>query len=593
MKPLSRIIILFLLLSILLLPMIPTAQGATTILRIGVPGEIDSLNPLTSILSAAQSIIGAMYESMLYLHTNGSYSPWLASGYSINVTALTITFTLRNNVKWHDGKPFTADDVKFTFDTIMSNPSLDRNKYRDFIASVDAPNPNTVVFHLKSAWAPAIYYLGTQWIVPRHVFSAVNITAFKNTDNPIGTGPFKFVKYTPGVSVELEAFNDYWQGRPAVDKVVYVLYKSTQSIMLDLMAGNLDTFTGATVDPELVATMLRTPNIKVVVNPGSIIRFMGFNLKRYPFNVSGVRQAIAYAISKQDIVNTVMLGFAEPAPDGWIPPYLGYWYNPNIKWRQQNFTKANQILDSLGFTKGPDGIRVTPTGQRMSYSLLTIAGRAEFVRTAELIQGWLKNIGIEINVETLSLGTVDQREGVGDFDLGLMGLGVPLEPDFYLYQRFHSSASAPLGTYVPRNWFRYENPEMDKLLDAQRKEMDITKRREIIYKIQEIIANDLPILTLYVKYNILAYRTDKFTGFNELDGPASLISLVNIKPIGYTPTTTTSTTTTTTTTTVTTTTTTPVMTTTTSAAQDYTMLIAGAIIVIIVVGVAYVLIRRR
>jgi len=586
------LILLTILISSLTLPMLPNVYGIETTLKIGVPGEIDSFNPLTSILSAAQSIIGVMYESMLYLHVNGSYSPWLATGYSVNASALTITFTLRNNIKWHDGQQFTSDDVKFTFDSIMSTPALDRNKFRDFIASVEAPNPTTVIFHLKKAWAPAIYYLGTQWIIPKHIFSAVNITTFKNMDNPIGTGPYKFVKYVPGVDVEFEAFNDYWQGKPAVPKLVYVLYKSTQSMMLDLLAGNIDTIAGATVDPELVATMLKTPNIKVVVRPGNIIRFMGFNLKRYPFNITGVREAIAYAISKEDIVNTVMLGFADPAPDGWIPPYLGFWYNPNIKWRKQNFTKANEILDNLGFHKGSDGIRVTPTGQKMSYSLLTIAGRAEFVRTAELIQGWLKNIGIEITVQTLSLGTVDEKEGVGDFDLGLMGLGVPLEPDFYLYQRFHSSASAPLGTYVPRNWFRYENPEMDKLLEAQRSEIDIQKRREIIYNIQALIARDLPILTLYVKHSITAYRTDKFTGFNEDDGPSSLISIVNIKPIGWTPpiTTTTTATTPTTTTTITTTTTTP---TTQIQAPGYDVtLIAGVIVIIVIIAVLYIVLRR-
>jgi peptide/nickel transport system substrate-binding protein len=490
-------------------------------LKIGLPDEIDNFNPYTRIMSASGSVVGLIYESLLRMDLKGVYHPGLAVNYTVSADGLTWRFILVRNATWHDGTKFTSKDVKFTFDIIINSTytaELDKYNLRDYIGSIETPSDYEVVFKLKKPWAPFLYYVGAFYsIVPQHVFSKVNITEFKNMENPIGTGPFKFKKYTPGASVELEANTAYWGGRPYVNRVIFVLYKSTSSMMLALQAGDVDTVSAVTIDPAIVPTFLKDPNIRVEILPGSIIRFLGFNLKRYPWSVREVREAIAYAIDKKAIVDTVMLGYADPAPDGWVPDYLGIWRNPAITYRPFNLTKANEILDKLGFLKGPDGIRVTPNGTKLSGTILTISGRAEFERTAELISGWLKQIGIDMKVLALSLGTVDEREGVGDFDLGLMGLGVPLEVDWHLFERFHSSASRPLGVYAPRNWMRYENPEMDQLLVAQREEMNLQKRIQIVYKIQEIIARDLPLLALYTKHSILAYRVDKFTGWGAGD----------------------------------------------------------------------------
>jgi peptide/nickel transport system substrate-binding protein len=490
-------------------------------LKIGLPDEIDNFNPYTRIMAASGSVVGLIYESLLRMDLKGVYHPGLAVNYTVSADGLTWRFILVRNATWHDGTKFTSKDVKFTFDIIINSTytaKLDKYNLRDYIGSIETPSDYEVVFKLKKPWAPFLYYVGAFYsIVPQHVFSKVNITEFKNMENPIGTGPFKFKKYTPGASVELEANTAYWGGRPYVNRVIFVLYKSTSSMMLALQAGDVDTVSAVTIDPAIVPTFLKDPKIRVEILPGSIIRFLGFNLKRYPWSVREVREAIAYAIDKKAIVDTVMLGYADPAPDGWVPDYLGIWRNPAITYRPFNLTKANEILDKLGFLKGPDGIRVTPNGTKLSGTILTISGRAEFERTAELISGWLKQIGIDVKVLALSLGTVDEREGVGDFDLGLMGLGVPLEVDWHLFERFHSSASRPLGVYAPRNWMRYENPEMDQLLVAQREEMNLQKRIQIVYKIQEIIARDLPLLALYTKHSILAYRVDKFTGWGAGD----------------------------------------------------------------------------
>ncbi|MEZ0290861.1 MAG: ABC transporter substrate-binding protein [Sulfolobales archaeon] len=516
----------------------PQAQSVVE-LKIGLPDQIDNFNPLTGIFAAAGVIRGLLYDTLLYPLMNGSYMPWLAESYYVNTSDLTITFKLRPNLKWHDGTPLTSDDVVFTFNLILkSNYSdkLDKWNLRNYIADVRALDDRTVVFKLKQPFAPALFYISLLIpIVPKHIWANVDPTTFKNTDNPIGSGPFKFVSYTPGVSIVLEANKDFFLGKPKIDRIVFVLYKSIDTMMLGLQSGDIDAISAATVDPSLVPVLIRDPNIRIVmVNGTGSLRWMGFNLDKYPFSIREFREAIAYAIDKNAIVRTVLLGYGYPATDGWIQPLFGIWYNPNVTYRPQNLTKANEILDSLGFKKGPDGVRVTPNGTRLSISILTISGMAEFESAATLIAGWLKQIGIDARVEAQALGTVDQREGVGDFDLGLMGMGmsITVDVDWYLYERFHSSQAPPIGVYAGRNWARYRNPEMDQLLEAERTTLDLSKRIAIVHKIQEIIARDLPVLPLYVKYSLTAYRTNRFVGWNDQEGPTSKLSLIYVEPRG-------------------------------------------------------------
>jgi peptide/nickel transport system substrate-binding protein len=510
------------------------------VLKIGMPDEIDSFNPFTSLFSAAGYVWGMLYDTLIYISSNGTYIPWLAESYKVDEKNLTITFKLRPNAYWHDGTPVTAQDVEFTFNLVLASnysDKLDKWGLRNYIEYVKAVDARTVEFKLKEPYAPALFYIGSLIPpLPRHIWSKVDPLTFKNTENPVGNGPFKFVKYTPGVSIELAVNDKYYLGKPKVNKIVIVLYKSTDALMLDLLAGNIDAMTAVTVSPELVPTLLRDPNIRVVeLTYTASIRWIGFNLDKYPFSIREFREAIAYAVDKQSIVNTVLLGYGYPAADGWLQPLFGVWYNPSVTYRKQNLTKANEILDKLGFIdRDKDGIRETPNGTKLSFSILTISGRAEFERSAELLAGWLSKIGIEAKIEAQALGTVDEREGNGNFDIGFMGMGMSMttEIDYYIYERFHSSQAPPIGTYAGRNWFRYRNPEMDQLLEQQRKTLDPEKRREIVWKIQEIIARDLPVLPLYMKTSLVAYRTDKLVGWVESEGPTSKISVLNLSPKG-------------------------------------------------------------
>ncbi len=508
------------------------------VLRIGMPDMIDNFNPLIGLFAAAGYIRGMLYDTMLYVSANGTFLPWLAESYSIDSERLTITFKLRRGAYWHDGKPITARDVEFTFKLIVASnytPKLDRWGLRHYIEDVRTVDERTVEFKLKEPYAPALFYIGALIPpLPEHIWSEVDPTTFKNMENPIGSGPFKFLRYTPGVSIELVANENYYRGRPKIDRMVVVLYKSIDALMLDLRIGNIDAITAATVAPELVPTLIKDPNVRIVeLTHTASLRFIGFNNDKYPFSIREFREAIAYAIDKEAIVRIVMLGYGYPAADGWIQPLHGVWQNPAVTYRRQNMTKAAEILDKLGFIdRDGDGVRETPNGTVLRFRILTISGITEFERSAELVTGWLRKVGIDTTIEAQALGTVDEREGVGDFDIGFMGIGmaVTVDVDYYLYERFHSSQAPPIGTYAPRNWFRYRNPELDVLLEQQRREMDPEKRREIVWRIQEIVARDIPALTLYMKTALVSYRTERFVGWIEFEGPTSKISVLNLSP---------------------------------------------------------------
>lgn len=522
----------------LLGPYTNTTVAQEVVLKLGMPDQIDNFNPLIGLFAAAGYIRGMLYDTLLYISANGTYIPWLAESYSVDSEKLLLRFRIRPGAYWHDGRPITASDVEFTFNLVVASnysDKLDKWGLRKYIEYVKAIDDRTVEFKLKEPYAPALFYIGALIPpLPKHIWSEVDPTTFKNMDNPVGSGPFKFLKYTPGVSIELVANENYYRGRPKIDRLVVVLYKSTDALMLDLQAGNIDAITATTVAPELVPVLLRDPNIRIVeLTYTASLRFIGFNNDRYPFSIREFREAIAYAIDKEAIVRIVMLGYGYPAADGWVQPLFGTWYNPSVGYRRQNLTKAAEILDKLGFVdRDGDGIRETPNGTVLRFKILTISGLAEFERSAELVAGWLKRIGIDASIEAQALGTVDQREGVGDFDIGFMGIGMSIttDLDFYLYERFHSSQAYPLGTYAPRNWFRYRNPELDILLELQRSTLDPEGRREIIWKIQEIIARDIPALTIYMKTALVAYRTERFTGWVESEGPTSKISILNLSP---------------------------------------------------------------
>jgi peptide/nickel transport system substrate-binding protein len=515
---------------------IPT--GGTLVLTLYF--DVDSLNVFTMSADPSFRVCEKMYDTLFLVLTNGTYYPWLAESWSVSEDAMSFTFKLRQGVKWHDGKPFTSADVKYTFDLAKGNPSLDNFALAvSSLESVEAPDNYTVVFHLNEPLVSFLFYAGGACpIVPKHIWENIADPAtfepMEDTKTLIGTGPFKFVSRVPGEQIVLEANDDFWTGRPYVDSIIFKVYTNADARVLALLKGEVD---GAgSIPSNLIGSLIGQKDVIVIKRPSlQANNWMGFNLRVYPLNLREVRQAFDYAIDKDFIYSNVEMGIAEHGNDGCVTPALAEWLHPDgALWKgagmteEQRIAAANKLLDDLGFLPGADGIRVAQNGTRLQFELLTLSAIPDYVRAAEVIKENLKPVGIEIDVRSMETNTVINivyGSPVGEYDLYIMGCGYEADPDACLYLEFYSDPPIPQWTADAQ---AYGNSTLNELLKQQRVEPDLQKRKELIWDIQEILADDLPMVVLFHRVGIVAHRTDRFEGWDDEQGIYSQFTSLNV-----------------------------------------------------------------
>jgi len=519
-------------------PVKSQTSGGTLILSLYF--DIDSLNPFTMAADPAFRVTEKIYETLFIVLNNGSYYPQLAESWSVSSDAKSYTFNLRHGVTWQDGQPFTSQDVKYTFDLAKQNSALSNAQLAvTSLDSVEAPDDYTVVFHLSTALVPFLMYAGYDVkIVPKHIWEKVSDPAKYPNDNPIGTGPFMFVSRTPGQQLVLKAYDNYWGGRPHVDGLIFKIYTNADARVLAVLKGEID---GAGSIPSTsIGSLIGQPNVTVIKTPGTNVNnWLGYNLRVYPFNVRQVRQAIDYAVDKDFIYNQIEMGIAMHGSDGDLTPAMKEWAHPDAPlWKgkgmsaDQRVAAANALLDGLGFKAGADGIRVTPNGTRLEFDLLAPASPSDYVRCGEAVANDLGKIGMKINVKPLETDTVINivypSSGVPDYEMYIMGCGYDPDPDASLYLEFFSNPPVPSWTADSEG---YGNSTINALLIQQRQEPDTAKRQALMYKIQELLADDLPYIPLFHRVGIAAHRTDKFTGWNDQEGLYSWFTAVNVRLI--------------------------------------------------------------
>jgi peptide/nickel transport system substrate-binding protein len=511
-------------------------QGGTLILTLYF--DIDSLNVFTMGADPSFRVTEKIYDTMLIVLTNGSYYPWLATSWEISSDAKTYTFHLRQGVKWHDGQPFTSEDVKFTFDLAKNNSALTNLALAvSELESVETPDDYTVVFHLKQALVPFLLYAGTGKIVPKHIWQNITNPERYPNEHPIGTGPFKFVSRSPGQQIVLEANDEFWGGRPHIDGIIFKIYTNADARVLALLTGEVD---GAgNIPSTLIGSIIGVPNVTVIKRPSiQANNWLGYNFRVYPFNIRQVRQAMDLAIDKKFIFDSIEMGIAMFGSDGCITPAMAAWAHPDAPlWKGKGLTeaeriaRANALLDDLGFAAGPDGVRVTPNGTRLEFELLTLSAIPDYVRAAEAIAKDLEKIGMKINVRPMETNTVINivyGSPVGEYDMYIMGCGYDADPDASLYLEFFSNPPIPSWTADAQ---AYSNSTLNELLMQQRVEPDLERRKQLVYRIQEILADDLPIIMMFHRVGIAAHRTDKYTGWDDEEGIYSQFTALNVRLI--------------------------------------------------------------
>jgi peptide/nickel transport system substrate-binding protein len=483
-----------------------------------------SFNPFNPSNLAQGVTMGQVYEPLAFVNTleSGKASPWLATAWTWGTGNKTLTFTIRNGVKWSDGTPMTAADVAFTFNLMKKFPGLDLNSVWSVLSSATQQGSNQVVFTFKTAAVPYFYYIADQTpIVPQHIWSKIANPVTYADSNPVATGAFMVQPCSPQ-NITYVANPHYWQpGEPKIAKVLYPAFTSNDPANTYLATGqaqwgsqfipNIQSFyTSKSSDNHYwfppIANVSLIPNLTV---PG--------------LNNVAVRQAMAYAIDRNKVSQIGEYGYEPPAnQSAVVTPTFSSWTDTAAT-SQYNYTynpaKAKQILTGAGFKMGSNGIFVSPSGKPLSFTVINIGGYSDWVAAMQVIQTDLKAAGIQITPDNLSQNDFLARLYNGDYQLAYNNNTGGPSPYYEFRQWLYSPNSAPIGKQASSNWERYSNPSTDALINQYASTTSSAQQQEIINKLQLVMLQDVPIIPVTEEVAWYQYNTSKFTGWVTQSNP--------------------------------------------------------------------------
>jgi len=551
---------------------------------------IDQINPMLTTLydGGAWVISHIIYDKLVQTDSYGNIIPDLADNWTYT-DPQTIVFSLAHNATWHDGVPFTANDVVFTINHVTANQALYPHigQYVQNIASAQALDNYTVQIKLK---APDATFFSASLlqlvIVPQHIWASFTGNFSTFTDNPpIGTGPFKFVSWEANSYVQLDANPNYFRGAPHIKHLIIRYYNSVNAMVLALQSGEID-LTSPLLPPTVVSSLTSNPDIQVFTRPD--LRYFYLTFNEFPNGTGNptlrderVRQALEHAVDKQELAQRVWLGFADVL-NTVVPTALGSWHNPNTPDYVFDLNMSKKILDDAGYKVGPDGIRASPTGIKMIYNIDVPNDYSEEYRAAQIIAGWWSQIGVKATPRLMDSGSLGNEEAAWQHDVVLWTWSADfLDPAYFLSMFTTSQDTCVPGCLGDAGW---SNATYDQLFTQQSQTTDTAKRQQIIYELQDILTAHAVYDPLYDNDAINGFRSDLFTGI-----PAGVIPpffyfgenslLLNVHPIGMAA--------------QTSATSTESMTSTTSGAGVDLGTIGGIVVVIIVILAAGIFWTRR
>jgi peptide/nickel transport system substrate-binding protein len=460
-------------------------------------GDIGGLIPSLTSDQSSHEVGSMIYDGLVKLDKDLNLAPAMAESWTYSRDCLELTFKLRRDVKWHDGRPFTADDVVFTYQA-MINPKTPAPFKEGFllVKDVEALDPYTVRVRYDKPYARAVETWGT-YILPKHLLesfaAAGTLRESPQNSRPVGTGPYRFQEWKPGEKVVLVANPDYYEGRPYLGRVVYRVIPSQATIFLELKAQGVDyvsTLTGIQYSRQTEYPAFRKAYHKYRY-PGDSYTFLGFNLKDPRFADPRVRQAFAHAINKQELIDGVRLGLAHESTGPLRP---GTWaYTEDVKRYEYDPEKAKALLAEAGWKdRDGDGVVEDRDGKPFTLTIRTNQGNDERKKIAEIIQQRLKDIGVQADIQLIEWAAfIKEFVKPRRFEVLVLGLGTGTDPDQFVV--WHSSQRGP----DQMNRTGYANPEVDALLEAGRQSCVQKERVRYYHRIQEILAEDLPMIFLF------------------------------------------------------------------------------------------------
>jgi len=421
-----------------------------------------------------------IFETLVWKDASG-FIPQLAEEWEYVAKETAYIFKLRNDVTWHDGEKFTAEDVIFTIDYVKTHPNpfitlIGPSGVREAIAIDDY----TVKLYLEQPYAPFLHDVaGTLAIIPKHTWEGVDDPkSLTGPEAVIGTGPYTLADYSKEHGTYLyKDYDDYYLGKPFVDEIKFVKI-SAEMIPAALKEGSVS---AGDIPPEVVSEM-EEAGFTVITAPVAWNAKMTINHHKEPLSSKQFRQALAYAIDREALVQIAQRGHAIAGSPGMMPP-TSDWYNPGTPQYEYDRAKARGLLEGLGY-KLEDGY-LTKDGQELKLELLATS---TFREVGQFVKQQLEAAGIKVDFRTMEAKTVDAKIEAWDFDLSIYGHGALYEPS--ILKRVIMDEGFNSARYT-------SNEALNQLLEAQLSEMEADKRKDLVFQIQQIYAEDLPALTLY------------------------------------------------------------------------------------------------
>lgn len=453
-----------------------TVSGGTV--KVSVGSEPDNLDPMLSSATDTSAIMMNVFEGLLGFNEKGEFIPALAESYDISEDGLTYSFKLKQGIKFHDGADFTSKDVKYTYEKLsgLSGEAPLNETLNQLLASVVTPDDYSVNLVLKEKNAG---------FLSKAAISVVEKDYTQNSTKPIGTGPFKFVEYIQGQKVILEKNQDYNTIKkrvPAIDKVEFKIMTDANARLMGLKSGDLDI---TSIDAKNVEALKNDYNI--VQGPQNMVQLMALNNSVEPFNNVKVRQAINYAVNKEEIINTVVNGNGTKV-DSFLSPSMSTYFNTDLKnCYDTDIEKAKALLKEAGYENGFKMTITVPSNYQTH------------VDTAQVIKNQLSKIGIEADIQLIEWAQwLDAVYAKANYQATIIGHSGKLDPNDFL-NRFDSS--------YDKNYFKFSDAQYDDLIHEAALSTDDAKRVELFNECQQLLVDQAA--AVFIQDPDVIYATSK------------------------------------------------------------------------------------
>lgn len=490
----------------------PTGPSVGGTITFSIGGDPNTLNPILSTDAMSGTVIMQIHSGLVRANENLEFVGDLAKDWTVSSDNLTLTFNLRDNVTWHDGTPFTAHDVKFTYDTVK-HPDYTGVRRRDFqfVEEIIAEDDYTLVLKLTQPDASLISKLGLG-IIAKHIFEGHPVAELRehpaSRSAPVGTGPYKLSEWVPGQYLVLERnANYFWDGDyPYLEKIIHRVYQDADATLAALEAGDIDYMGSIPVDSIEMIKAAHSNRLDFVTLKQNGYWYIGMKQDHPYFSDKNLRQALAYGLDRATMIDSLFLGYgtvmnADKPPISWA-------YNPNLFSYPYDKAKAVELLEAAGWTTvGSDGVRRNAAGERLSFELISASGDQTRTNMLEIIKNQWKEIGVEARIELYEISVYYDKLDYGEFEIYQWGWNLGLDPDNYIF--FHSSSGFnEEGVLQGFNDVGFSNAQVDALIEKARSTFDQEERRAAYWEIQEILNEELPYIFLYSRDSVAALKKE-------------------------------------------------------------------------------------